>query len=279
MSGRKILAPTELRSFVRAIQYVDLPPPKDGFVIPAQGRSTLLLPEHTEYSIDGEIAERLSIHPATVVGPHDAVIVKRTVLPVRVFTVDFTPLGAIELLGVPQGELANRGVAADQLLPQPWVRELVDRVNQAPDVPTALSAIHELLYRAVGDTASRPDTTFLRRALFKGVPVGEASHSGGVQHIAQRVGVSPRHVNREFHRHFGMGPQRYGLIARIQRAITLIADGHDTDLSNLALDLGFFDHSHFSTTFKRLTLTTPSEFADSLRHRVYKVFATTPRST
>ena len=60
--------------------------------------------------------------------------------------------------------------------------------------------------------------------------------------------------------------------------MTIIAKGHDTDLSDLSLELGFFDHSHFSREFKRSTLTRPSEFSASLRHREYKVVAATPTS-
>ena len=104
---------------------MDPPPPEDGFVIPAQGRSTLILPEHSEYSVDGEIADRASIRAATVLGPHDAVIVNRTTRSVRSFTVGFTPLGAVELLGIPQGELVNRGVPADELFSQSWERDQV----------------------------------------------------------------------------------------------------------------------------------------------------------
>ena len=257
---------------------MDLPPPEDGFVIPAQGRSTLILPEHTEYTLDGEIADRVSIQAATVLGPHDAVIVNRTSLPVRGFTVDFTPLGAVELLGIPQGELVNRGVPADELLPKAWVRELVERVNEATDGPAALSAINDLLLRVATTTPRRPDTTLVGKALTAGAPILEAGQAGSVQHIADRLGVSPRHVNREFHRQFGMGPRRYSLIERIQRAMTLIAEGDGQDLSRLALDLGFFDYSHFSNEFKRSALTTPREFAASLRHREYQVVATNPRS-
>ena len=60
--------------------------------------------------------------------------------------------------------------------------------------------------------------------------------------------------------------------------MTLIAEGDGQDLSRLALDLGFFDYSHFSNEFKRSALTTPREFAASLRHREYQVVATNPRS-
>jgi AraC-like DNA-binding protein len=60
--------------------------------------------------------------------------------------------------------------------------------------------------------------------------------------------------------------------------MTLLAEGNDTDLSNLALDLGFYDHAHLSSEFKRSTLTTPSEFSASLRYREYNVVAATPTS-
>ena len=63
--------------------------------------SSLILPEHTEYSLDGEIADRVSIQAARVLGPQDADIVNRATRPVRGFTVDFRPLGAVELLGTP----------------------------------------------------------------------------------------------------------------------------------------------------------------------------------
>ena len=75
-----------------------------------------------------------------------------------------------------------------------------------------------------------------------------------------------------------MGPRRYCLIKRIQRAMTLITEGDGQDLSRLALNLGFFDYSHFSNEFKRSALTTPRAFAASLRHREYQVVAATPRS-
>jgi len=276
MTALNILPPTELRRFVRGIQYLDLPPPEEGFVIPAQGRSTLILPEHTEYSIDGEIADRVSIQAATVLGPHDAVIVNRTSLPVRGITVDFTPLGAVELLGIPQGELVNRGVPADELLSKTWVRELVERVNEAADVHKALSAINDLLRRVPSNARPRRDTMLIGQAFAEVVSPPNTGESE-VRRIAGRLGVSTRHVNREFHRHFGMGPRRYSLIRRIQKAMTLIAEGGGKDLSSLALDLGFFDYSHFSNEFKRSTLTTPREFAASLRHREYQVVAATPQ--
>ena len=278
MKTLNVLPPMELLRFVRGIQYLDLPPTEDGFVIPAQGRSTLILPEHTEYTLDGEIADRVSLQSATVLGPHDTVIVNRTALPVRGFTVDFTPLGAVKLLGIPQGELINRGVPADELLSKAWVGELVERVNQAKDVSTALTAISDLLVRGSNHRHAHHDTTLVERALGERSTVRRAGHVASVRQIAERLGVSPRHVNREFHRHFGMGPRRYSLINRVERAMSLITEGAGHDLTSLALDLGFYDYSHFSNEFKRSASTTPRDFSSSIRHREYQVVASTPRS-
>ena len=98
----------------------------------AQGRSTLIPPEHTEYSLDCEIADRVSIQAATILGPHDAAIINRTTRPVRGFTLDFTPLGAVELLGIPQAELVNRCLPADEHLSQSWERDQVVTATPTP---------------------------------------------------------------------------------------------------------------------------------------------------
>jgi AraC-like DNA-binding protein len=75
-----------------------------------------------------------------------------------------------------------------------------------------------------------------------------------------------------------MGPRRYSLIKRIEHAMSLITEGNGHDLTRLALDLGFFDYSHFSHEFKRSAATTPREFLHSLQHREYQVVASTPQS-
>ena len=274
MRGLNVLPPPELRSFVRAVQYMDVPPSKDGFVIPAQDRSMLILPAHTEYIIGGEIADKVSIEAATLLGPHDVPILNRTQLPVRGFTVDFTPLGAEDLLGIPQGEIANRGIPAELLLASDWVRELVERVNLAKDVPTALEAIYGLLVQMAAQSRG-PRESVARRALRRPdkTPVDAA---GAVTALAAQLDVSPRHLNREFHRPFGMGPRRYSIIRRLQTAMADLSAGAVENLTALAIEHGFYDYPHFSHEFKRFTLTTPAQFHGSHRHREYQVVAGEP---
>ena len=56
--------------------------------------------------------------------------------------------------------------------------------------------------------------------------------------------------------------QRY----RLHEAIEQLAGRRDTDWTQLALDLGYFDHAHFIADFRAVVGRTPSQYeADAAR--------------
>jgi AraC-like DNA-binding protein len=57
----------------------------------------------------------------------------------------------------------------------------------------------------------------------------------------------------------GFTPTNYLINLRIAEAIKLLRKP-DLNLTDIALDTGFCSSQHFSTTFKKLTGYTPSEF-------------------
>ena len=83
--------------------------------------------------------------------------------------------------------------------------------------------------------------------------------------LARQRGVSVRTNQRQFLEYVGVGPkwviQRY----RIQAAMDIL-DAERTgleevgDLTQLALDLGYFDHAHFSRDFRNVTGYTPNNY-------------------
>ena len=84
--------------------------------------------------------------------------------------------------------------------------------------------------------------------------------------IAARHHVSTRTLQRLFASHVGVGPkwvlQRY----RLHEAIEQLAGRRDTDWTQLALDLGYFDHAHFIADFRAVVGRTPSQYeADAAR--------------
>lgn len=78
--------------------------------------------------------------------------------------------------------------------------------------------------------------------------------------IARAACVSRSHFARLFRVSMGASPMCHLLHMRIERAKTLLAQ-NDQSICSIALALGFFDQSHFSRTFRRITGLSPSEFA------------------
>lgn len=77
--------------------------------------------------------------------------------------------------------------------------------------------------------------------------------------LARRFHCSPFHITRIFRSHLGVPLHRYLINLRLARALGRLAEGED-NLVELALDLGFSSHAHFSETFRRALGVSPSEF-------------------
>jgi AraC-like DNA-binding protein len=87
----------------------------------------------------------------------------------------------------------------------------------------------------------------------------------GLAELAGLVGYSCAQFLRVFRATFGVTPHQYLLDGRVECAKQML-QRPDTNLAQLAQDLGFASHSHFSTTFKMRTGMTPSAFGRA--HRV-----------
>jgi AraC-like DNA-binding protein len=77
------------------------------------------------------------------------------------------------------------------------------------------------------------------------------------------VAASPFHLARRFKRANGVGLHRYRTRLRMALALARLGDGA-TDLTALALDLGFNSHSHFSAAFGAHFGVAPSRARDLL---------------
>jgi AraC-like DNA-binding protein len=78
--------------------------------------------------------------------------------------------------------------------------------------------------------------------------------------LARSLDVSTSYLGRAFHRSIGVPPHQYIIQRRVDRARALIEDG-EMSLSEVALAVGFADHSHMAATFRKVLKTSPSAFA------------------
>lgn len=85
-----------------------------------------------------------------------------------------------------------------------------------------------------------------------------------IEEMARQVGSSPHHLSRVYRRATGRTISGQRTELRLRRAIDLIAQGAD-DLSRVAVDAGFYDHSHMTRTMRRHAGATPSALRALLR--------------
>jgi AraC family transcriptional regulator len=118
------------------------------------------------------------------------------------------------------------------------------------------------------DTGTREPSRPTRRLIRRTKEFLEANLSGSIRlaDVARAVGASPAYLTDVFRRVEGVPLHRYLLQLRLARALVELP--HTSDLTTLALELGFSSHSHFSALFRRAFGCTPSRFRESTRRAV-----------
>lgn len=79
--------------------------------------------------------------------------------------------------------------------------------------------------------------------------------------LVGKVGSCTRQTERIFQTSVGVGPKMIQNMLRIRQARHRIKAFPSQSLTQLALDLGYFDQSHFCRFFKRFTGTSPKKYA------------------
>lgn len=97
--------------------------------------------------------------------------------------------------------------------------------------------------------------------------------TAGISLIARQIERDAVHLAREFRRHYGCSPGEYARSARIETACRALRMTGDS-ISAIAFGTGFYDQSHFTNVFRRLTGVTPAEY----RHHSHESSKTPPRS-
>ena len=153
-------------------------------------------------------------------------------------------------------------------------RELVRRLENAVAEPleplwadvTALQLVADALEGAfVHHGAPRPrkrnETNrdhIERTEAVKAYLASHLSEQVSLDDLAKVVYTSPFHLARIFQEHAGMPIHRYLTQLRLRASLERLIDGAE-NLAQLALELGFSSHSHFSDAFRREFGRSPSE--------------------
>lgn len=90
-----------------------------------------------------------------------------------------------------------------------------------------------------------------------GLLLAPTSGRSTIQSIARACGVTSSQFSRAFKAQFGQSPQQWRLSAVIERAKILMCET-DLSLTNIAVECGFAEQSHFNHTFLKRVGVCPS---------------------
>ena len=115
------------------------------------------------------------------------------------------------------------------------IYRVVDGLRDAPKTHGHLSKAVEIMHERFAESLNTPD-------------------------LAKEAGLSPSQFDRQFRRVFRTTPREYLLRVRVHVACRMLAESSDATISEIATQVGFYDHSHFSRIFRRIMGITPGEY-------------------
>jgi len=151
---------------------------------------------------------------------------------------------------------------------------IIDRVELAPDPGNSINwfvTTKVPLYSSEGDiiglAGTARDITRARlalqpytemRAVLEYVKDNHA-HPIEVKELAALVHLSVSQFERRFRKVFQISPLRHIMNVRIRAASLLLTTTNDT-IASIALDCGFYDHSHCTRNFRKIMGVSPKEY-------------------
>jgi AraC family transcriptional regulator len=85
-------------------------------------------------------------------------------------------------------------------------------------------------------------------------------------HLAASLNLSTFHFARLFKNTLGLSPHQYVLQNRVERAKKLMAISRGSTLTDIALQVGFYDQTHFGKAFKRVVGVSPKAFSQHCKN-------------
>lgn len=168
------------------------------------------------------------------------------------FFVEFRPGGLRAFTAIPQWELSDRILFLADC--EPALGALVGECfHRAPD-------LDEFVRLADGVLRARADRSNEFLPLLRFLTADGSPRSAGA--LAEYTGYSQRHLSRLFREGAGLSAKALSRVLRVNEAVRRLP-GADS-LTRLALDLGYYDQSHFIHEFRAVCGVSPGVYLERL---------------
>jgi AraC-like DNA-binding protein len=171
--------------------------------------------------------------------------------PVQVFGIRFRPMGITAFTHVPVDEFTNNNVdllSVDTLFHKSFYEPLPDMQSSEEimrHTDNYLISRLPYLYHSDKQIIRAVDLIYLAK--------GQLSLS----ETASEVCLCQRHFERKFKSSIGISPKTFAKIIRFKHALRYLKSNPHKDLLTVAVECGYYDHTHLIKDFKILSGSTP----------------------
>jgi len=240
-----------LRSFVRMLWYARAPQVSHSRerILPT-GNTQVILNLARDYLLDcpeGRPERRSS--PAAIVGARSVYEIVDTADMADLIGIVFEQGGFPAFASEAADLFSNRGVDLEDV----WgarVRTLRDRLREIPSPRLRLQCFEAFLYRSFKSRILEPRPIRHCAVMFALKQFAHAPSLSTVSDVARSTGWSERRFSQVFREEVGLTPKVWCRIQRFQRAVQQLHAGAEVPWSELALNCGFYDQSHFANEFR-----------------------------
>ena len=189
------------------------------------------------------------LHDTSVITEHDGLA--------HGMQVSLTPAGAYALFRVPLHELAHRTVPVDDVLGS-YGQRLTEWLADAPDWPARFARLESALApRLLDSRRPTPGVAWAWRRL------RDSRGRVRIGPLGAELGWSRKRLNARFRDEIGLSPKSLARLLRFEHAADLLKGADRPSLTQLAVRCGFYDQSHLTNEFRRITGVTPASYAHS----------------
>lgn len=229
------------------------------------GRVQVILNLERDYLMDcpeGQPSQRVS--PALVAGARSIYEIIDSTDMADLIGIVFAPGGFSAFAGDAVDLFSNCTCALDAV----WSGEaesLRERLREIAGAEARLEHLEEFLRRRFVRHLLSPPSL---RSNVVGFALGRFGREPGltaIRDVARSTGWSERRFSQVFREEVGLSPKIWCRIQRFQRAVARLHVGDGVPWSQLALDCGFYDQSHFANEFRAFSGIDATTYSSSRR--------------
>ncbi len=173
------------------------------------------------------------------------------------FAIVFQPMGFYNIFGIKSKDFFKYAVPCEMILNNEIIN-LWEKLQEFSNVFEMKEIVERFLLKNIKKVSVRPD---IINNIFSCIDMYDGMIT--VSQLSKWFNTSTRSLQRQFRDDIGISPKDLMHIFRINKALRMMTDNNESDLSEIGYLSGYYDQSHFIRDIKKITGITPGKLKNN----------------